>query len=119
MTMSTAVTQSISLERVVPPVPEDLADTGLPGGMVEQLLLKMLYFRGEVMGRDLAIAAGLQFSVIEQTIEALKHQHMVAVKRSLGIGNKSAVFALADAGRSLAREYLDNNQYSGPAPVPL
>ncbi len=117
--MSTAVAELIAEERVVPPVPEDIADTGLPGSMVEQLLLKMLYFRGEVMGRDLALAAGLKFSVIEEIMESLKRQHLVAVKRSLGIGNKSAVFTLADAGRNLAREYLDKNQYSGPAPVPL
>lgn len=106
-------------DRVVPPVPEHLSDTGLPASIIEQLLLKNLYFRGEVSGRDLAVALGLQYSVVEETIETLKRQHMVAVKRSLGIGNKSAVFALADAGRSLARDYLDVNQYSGPAPVPL
>ncbi len=106
-------------ECVVPPVPDRIEDTGLTGAMLEQLLLKILYFRGEVMGRDLALAVGLQYSIIEETMELLKRQHLVAVKRSLGIGNKSAIFALADAGRNLAREYLENNQYSGPAPVPL
>lgn len=117
--MSAAAVELACPERVVPPVPENIQDTGLPGATIEQLLLKMLYFRGEVMGRDLAIAAGLKFSVIEETLEVLKRQHMVAVKRSLGIGNRSAVFALAEAGRNLAREYLETNQYSGPAPVPL
>jgi hypothetical protein len=104
---------------VVPPVPERMEDTGLPASMVEQLILKILYFRGEVTGRDLALAVGLQYSVIEETIELLKRQHLVAVKRSLGIGNKSAIFALAEAGRNLAREYLEVNQYNGAAPVPL
>lgn len=107
-----------SLE-VVPPVPDHLEDTGLPASMIEQLILKILYFRGEVVGRDLALAVGLQYSVIEETIESLKRQHFVAVKRSLGIGNKSAIFALGEAGRNLTREYLEVNQYSGPAPVPL
>ncbi len=91
MQMSTAVVELACAERVVPPVPENIQDTGLPGAMIEQLLLKMLYFRGEVMGRDLALAAGLKFSVIEETMEVLKRQHMVAVKRSMGIGNKSAI----------------------------
>jgi predicted ATPase with chaperone activity len=107
------------LDTVVPPVPERIEDTGLTGAMVEQLLLKILYFRGEVTGRDLAVAVGLQYSVIEDTIELLKRQHFVAVKKSLGIGNKSAIFALAEAGRNLTREYLDGNQYAGPAPVPM
>ena len=29
------------------------------------------------------------------------------------------IFALTEAGRNLAREHLSNNQYAGPAPVPL
>jgi predicted ATPase with chaperone activity len=48
-----------------------------------------------------------------------KHQHLVAVKKSLGIGNRSASFTLTESGRILAREFLENNQYAGPAPVPL
>jgi predicted ATPase with chaperone activity len=118
MTLAAAA-PDCDLDCVVPPVPERLEDTGLTSAMLEQLLLKILYFRGEVMGRDLALAVGLQYSIIEETLELLKRQHLVAVKRSLGIGNKSAIFALADAGRNLAREYLEGNQYSGPAPVPL
>jgi MoxR-like ATPase len=106
-------------ELVVPPVPENVDDTGLSDSLIEQLILKALYFRGEVTGRDLAGGVGLKYSVVEDTIENLKRQHLIAVKRSLGIGNKSAVFALADAGRALAREYLEINQYNGPAPVPL
>lgn len=106
-------------ERVVPPVPEHVGETGLPSAMIEQLLLKMLYFRGDVTGRDLAMAVGLKYSVVDEAIELLKRQHLISVKRSLGIGNKSALFALAEAGRNLAREYLEVNQYAGPAPVPL
>ena len=30
------------------------------------------------------------------------------------MGNMSGVFALTEAGRNLAREYLENNQYAGP-----
>jgi predicted ATPase with chaperone activity len=35
------------------------------------------------------------------------------------MGNSSALFALTETGRSLTREYLENNLYAGPAPVPL
>ncbi len=104
---------------VIPPVPENLEDTGLPGALIEQLIIKILYFRGELLGRDLAQALGLKFSIIEDIVETLKRQHLIATKRSLGIGNMSALFALAEAGRAVAREYLEINQYAGPAPVPL
>ena len=104
---------------LVPPVPGTIEDTGLAPSLVEQLIFKMLYFRGDLLGRDLSSALGLKFSLIEELVETMKRQHLVQVKRSLGMGNSTAIFALTEAGRNHAREYLENNQYTGPAPVPL
>jgi hypothetical protein len=104
---------------LVPPVPASIEDTGLSPSTIEQLAFKFLYFRGDTLGRDLATAMGFKFSLIEDIMEGMKRQHFVQVKRSLGMGNSSSVFALTEAGRNLTREYLENNQYSGPAPVPL
>jgi predicted ATPase with chaperone activity len=104
---------------VVPPPPESLEDTGISLALIEQLILKFLYFRGEVMGRDLASVLGLQYSLIEDLLETLKRQHHVGIKKSLGMGNSSGVFALTESGRNLTREYLENNQYAGTVPVPL
>lgn len=104
---------------VTPPVPESLEETGVPAAVVEQLIIKFLYFRGEMMGRDLASAMGLEYSLIDQLIESLKRSHTIGVRKSLGIGNSSGIFFLAEAGRATAREYLENNQYVGPLPVPL
>jgi predicted ATPase with chaperone activity len=104
---------------ILPPIPESLEELAIPQAIVEQLLLKYLYFRGELMGRDLGSLLGLSFSLIDELLENLKRQHYVGVRKSLGMGNMSAIFALTEAGRNLAREYLSNNQYAGPAPVPL
>src|SRR5205807_7385753 len=75
--------------------------------------------RGELAGREIAKLIGLSFSLIDQMLESQKRQHLIAVKKSLGIGNSSASFSLTESGRTLAREFLENNQYAGPAPVPL
>ncbi len=104
---------------LVPPVPETVDETGLSVSTVEQLVFKFLYFRGDILGRDLATAMGFKFSLIEPLIENLKRQHLIQVKKSLGMGSSGSVFALTEAGRNLTREYLENNQYTGPAPVPL
>jgi predicted ATPase with chaperone activity len=106
-------------DAVFPRVPETLEETGLPESVLEQLILKIMYFRGDMYGRDLATALGLQFSVIYKIIELLKIQHVIHVKRSMGYGDVSALFALSDAGRERAHEALEFNQYAGPAPVPL
>jgi predicted ATPase with chaperone activity len=103
----------------VPKVPETLAETGVSGALVEQIALKLLHFRGEIVGKDLAAILGVKYSVIEPIMDALKWQHLVAVKKSLGMGNASAIFMLSEAGRNAARDYLATNQYAGSIPVPL
>src|SRR5689334_1357570 len=104
---------------IVPPVPESIEEAGISSGLIEQLILKYLYFRAEMLGRDIAGTLGLQFSLIDEVLENLKRQHLVGVKKSLGLGNNSGVFMLTETGRNLTREYLENNLYAGPAPVPL
>ncbi|HUA22362.1 MAG TPA: hypothetical protein VMB25_26635 [Bryobacteraceae bacterium] len=106
-------------ESFAPPVPQTLEDTGLASSVVEQLILKLLYSRGEVLGRDLSEALGLKFSLIEEIVEFLKRQHLIQAKKSLGMGNSTSLFALTETGRNQARECLESNQYVGPAPVPL
>ena len=104
---------------IVPPVPETLEDTGLAASVLQQLILKMLYSKGEMLGGDLADKLGLKFSLIEGIIDLFKHQRLIEAKRSLGMGNSTVLFALTDTGRNHARECLESNQYNGPAPVPL
>jgi predicted ATPase with chaperone activity len=104
-------------ERFSPPVPQSLSDTGLPNSIIEQLILKILYFKGDVMGSDLCRAIGLSFSLIEDMIDAFKFKQLIQVKSSLGYGPISALLSLTEQGRFVARDYLDNNQYVGPAPV--
>ena len=102
-----------------PPMPETVEAIGTSEALVEQILLKVLYFRGELMGRDLAAGLGLKYSLIHDIVEGLKLQRLIEVKRSLGMGNPSAVFGITENGRARARMYLEANQYAGPVPVPL
>ncbi len=104
---------------VAPPVPESLRETGISDAVVEQLILKFLYNRGEMLGRELGTELGLDFSLIDEVLESLKRSHTVGVRKSLGMGNSSGIFFLTDAGRATTREHLENNQYVGPVPVPL
>jgi DNA-binding MarR family transcriptional regulator len=102
-----------------PVEPESIEETGLSPSIVEQLALKILYFRGDIFGQDLSRIIGLKFSVIQDLLEALKLQHLIQVKRSLGMGNVAALLSLTEAGRARAREVLESNQYAEAAPVPL
>src|SRR5262249_34039355 len=97
----------------------DLEQTGLNEAVIEDLILKTIYSRGEVIGRDLAAALGLKFSLIERTVDQLKRQRLIQANGSLGFGSISAVFGVSEAGRVRVRESPEHNQYIGPAPVPM
>lgn len=116
-----ALADNIGLTRDIPtpPVPDTVAELGVPEAMVEQIVMKTLYFRSETSGRELADSLGVQFSVVEHMLDFLKRQHLVAVRKSMGLGNISSVYALSDNGRQVAREYLEQCQYAGKIPVPL
>ena len=101
-----------------PPMPTTLAETGLGIDQVEQLLIKTLY-SGEATGLMLAERMRLQYTVFEAILERVRAERLVEVRGAVGAGGASYRYALTDAGRDRARQYLDINQYVGPAPVPL
>ena len=71
------------ISQFAPPEPESLEQTGLAESLLEQLIVKILYFRGELYGQDLSRAIGLKFSVIQDIVETLKLQYLLQVKDQL------------------------------------
>jgi predicted ATPase with chaperone activity len=106
-------------ESFAPKAPQRLEDTGLTEAVIEELILKTLFTRGEVVGREIALSLGLKFSVVEPRVDFLKRQRLIEAKGSLGYGSISSVFVISEAGRARTREYLERNQYAGAAPVPI
>jgi len=106
-------------ERFAPAVPQSVSDLGISPSLLEQLIFKFLYCRGDMLAGDLSRALGLKFSVIQAMLETFKLQHLVQVRSSLSVGSISSLLSLTEAGRKLAREHLEYNHYVGPAPVPV
>ncbi len=102
----------------VPPAPATLADTGLGADLISQLLVKTL-FTGELTGLALAERVRLPYALLEPLVEALRAEQLIEVRGATGTGTAGFRFVLTDLGRDRARQYLDANQYVGPAPVPL
>ena len=101
-----------------PLAPMTLEATGLTASVVEQILLKTLY-GGELTGLAIADRMRLAYAVIDPLIERIRHERLVEVRGSTGSSGASYRYALTDLGRDRTRQYLDINQYAGPAPVPL
>jgi predicted ATPase with chaperone activity len=84
------------------------------------LALKVMYFEGYLSGYELAERMALPYAgVLNQVLEFLKREKLVEVRGAGGLGESAYQYAIADKGRSMAREALDRGSYAGPAPVPL
>jgi len=104
--------------RTAPPVPMRLEDTGLAPDQLEQLIVKQLY-GGEATGLMLAERLRLPFSILEALVERIRQERLIEVRGTTGVSNANYRYALTDLGRSRAVQYLEINQYTGAAPVPL
>ena len=106
-------------QRLAPPVPENVRDTGLTGEAINDLLLKTLYVQGPRIGQQLVDAVGLPFSILDEQLLSSQQRRLVEVRGTSGHGRVGYTFDLTGAGRERAREALEASQYVGPAPITL
>jgi len=102
-----------------PSIPASLREVGLNRDMLIHLIVKVLYYAGEVTGAYLAGRLKLPYTIVDGLIEFIKSERMCEVKGMAGIGKTAYKYAVTSLGRDRAREFLEINQYTGPAPVPL
>ena len=104
-----------------PPQINSLEDTGLSPLWLQDLALKILYFRGYLTGFKIAEEITLPFAgVMDQILMALKQEKLIEVKSSQGgLGEGAYTYGITGAGIMRAREALERSQYAGPAPVPF
>ena len=105
----------------VPPQVNNLEDTGLSPLWLQDLVLKVLYFRGYMTGFKIAEEIALPMAgVTDQLLTALKQEKLIEVKSSQGgLGEGAYSYGITGAGIQRAREALERSQYAGQAPVPF
>jgi predicted ATPase with chaperone activity len=104
-----------------PPQINNLEDTGLSPLWLQDLILKVLYFRGYLTGFKISEEIALPLAgVTDQLLTTLKQEKFIEVKSSQGgLGDGAYTYGITNAGILRAREALDRSQYAGPAPVPF
>lgn len=102
-----------------PIAPESLKEAGLSLGFICDMLLRTIYTRGTMLGRDLAQFLCLPFKVIRDPLKFLKDEKCIQVDGGDLVGEVSYKFSLTDLGRKRAQEATELCAYVGPAPVPL
>ncbi len=104
----------------LPPAPESLEDTGLRETFMVELVLKLLFLRGHLTGREICEQVGLPYpGVIEHVLRVLKDESYAAVRRGESVYEPDWEFYATEKGGNYARDVIPRNGYAGPAPVTL
>lgn len=99
--------------------PESLKESGLTLGFVCDMLLRTIYSRGAMIGRDISQFLCLPFKVIREPLRFLKDEKLLQVDGGDLVGEVSYKFSMTDLGRERAKAAMEQCAYIGPAPVPL
>jgi len=115
-------------QRFWPSQPRSLDETGLTTTLVEELVLKALFFAGELRGVDLAHRLKLPFSLLEGILDGLRQQKAIDIRATPGpVTNKApppaisttTAWQLTPFASDRVRQVLERSRYNGPAPVPI
>src|SRR6266446_6940446 len=93
-----------------------LEDTGLPRGLVFDLLLKRAFLEGTTTLHRLSMETKLEFGVVQGVYQEMQREQLSETK---GVRGMDYAITLTSKGRHLAEEIFRKNQYCGAAPVPL
>jgi predicted ATPase with chaperone activity len=102
-----------------PAAPATVGDLGLDLGFVADLMLKTLYFAGNVSGSELCDRMALPVNVTGEILGFLRRERLCEVTGGAGISPASLYYILTEAGLERAAAALAMSGYVGPAPVPL
>lgn len=117
--MSLATSKFEDAPKVGPDVliaPQEISETGVRRGLLEDLALKILYLNGEMSLVDLGKSMCLSLGVIERIFQFLRKEQLCEVK---GMTGGSHRISTSSQGKVRAGELLTLSQYAGPAPVSL
>jgi predicted ATPase with chaperone activity len=96
--------------------PETLDGFDVPGNLLEELALKILFLAGQMSVLDLAERMRVCFPVANELFQRLRKEQLCDAVGMLGNVYR---IAISSSGRARAMELLALNQYTGPAPVSL
>jgi DNA-binding PadR family transcriptional regulator len=111
----------VALPSFHPRVPQSIEETGLKRGILTDLILKAIYYAGELTGYELVDELKLPFNqVLEPLLQELRRDKCLEVKGGGGnFGLINMTFSVTTRGGELVHQILERNRYVGPAPVSM
>lgn len=116
MSQTTILTRN-EVETMGPPVPEELADTGIGEGFLCDLALKHVAMMPEPTTGAVSERLGLPRTLAEEVLQKLYREKLIEVKVQTTVG--STRYAMLDHGWDRLTRLLSVCGYAGAAPVSL
>jgi len=99
--------------------PKQLKEAGISDTMVEDHIIRTLYFANELAAAELAQEVGLTYPVVDPMLKSLTKELYLEIKGQRGVGDAGYVYCLSSKGKARALECLQKSWYRGTLPVPL
>ena len=106
------------LQEILAPVIK-VEDLGVPLGLVQDLIFRLLYNEGDVSVSRFSEVLGIHARMVDMLLSHLKQEHLVEVKKAGSIASLSFIYALTEKGIKRADAALEKSQYVGRVPIPL
>src|SRR5690242_15118063 len=100
-------------------LPETIEELGIPPGIVNDIMLKLLFTEGDVSLRRFSEVMHIGAQVLDTILMRMQQEHIVDIAKAGNIGRASYIYTLTDQGASRARDALERSQYIGAVPVPI
>lgn len=99
--------------------PMTVDELGLDPGVLLDLTLKTLFYRGRMTRSELSDALKLSGAALQDIMATMTQDGLASVLGSEGTGPSGYMYALTQKGLDRADAALARSGYVGPAPVPL
>jgi predicted ATPase with chaperone activity len=124
LSQSAETNQPAQSRGVIPSFPNEptsISETGLGMGFLTDLVLKVVYFHGNITAQQISEVTKLPFfGVLDKVLEFLKLEEYVDIMGAQGGFNERGFqYVISSKGRLKVNEVIERTQYAGPAPVPL
>ena len=111
------------LERVLrtaPRSPLSLEDTGLSAASLLNLMVKVIHVNAEATVSDIGSILKLPPRAVQALIDLAKERSLLDLLGAARQGGSTEIrYTLTTKGADWARQAMEQNEYMGPAPVPL
>lgn len=114
--MTSIATRETSPEIVEPGT---VAELGLDSGVLLDITIKSLFYRGRMTRTQLCESLKISGTVVSELMQALTQDALVTVLGAEGTGPAAYMYQITQKGLERAEDAFNRSGYVGPAPVPL